>query len=236
LARLYVKLDGKMTIAELNELQILPRPVLVQAIHHLYYNNLVDIINPAQPQKPLVVNPKTVDISAIQSVMMSLRRIDTGLFIYPAFLYFLEEEFYRIYRAKGSMSVLIFEMRELAKADDLVRRVSLSSDAISDATMRISKCKRHTDIVAHYELNDFAILLPNTASGGTRVFANKIIKSLTASPLAGTQGKKLSFSFGSASMPEDFKDLGMLLGAAEMAMTQARQTAKSLVMFKELKI
>jgi GGDEF domain-containing protein len=236
LARLYVKLDGKKTIADLNELQVLPRPALVQAIHHLYYNNIIDIVDPTEKHKELVVTPKVIDNAAIQSVMTSLRRVDTGLFIYPAFLYFLQEEFFRIYRAKSSMSVLVFEMRELSAADGLVRRVALSSDAIADATMRISTCKRHTDIVAHYELNDFAILLPSTGSGGTKVFASKVIKALTESPLAGTEGKKLSFSFGSASMPEDFKELSLLLGAAEMAMTFARQRGKPLVLFKEMEI
>jgi two-component system chemotaxis family response regulator WspR len=168
--------------------------------------------------------------------MMTLRRVDTGLFIYPAFLYFLQEEFYRIFRAKGSMSVLIFEMRELAAGDGLVRRVSLSSEAISDANMRISRCKRHTDLVAHYDVNDFAILLPSTGTGGTKVFGNKIIKALAEAPLAGTEGKNLSFSFGAASMPEDFRDLSMLLGAAEMAMAFARQRGKPLVMFKEMEV
>ncbi len=234
LARLYIKLDGKKTIAELNELQVLPRPALVQAIHHLYYNNIIDIVDPTKTRKEIVVTPKEIDNAAIQSVMTSLRRVDTGLFIYPAFLYFLQEEFFRIYRAKSSMSVLIFEMREVSAGDGLVRRLALSTDAIADATMRISSCKRHTDIVSHYEQSDYAILLPSTGSGGTKVFANKIIKALTDSPLAGTEGKKLSFSFGSASMPEDFRELSMLLGAAEMAMNYARQRGKPLVLFKEI--
>ncbi|MBS1993881.1 MAG: diguanylate cyclase [Cyanobacteria bacterium SZAS LIN-3] len=236
LAKLYVKLDGKKTIADLSELHVLPRTALVQAIHHLFYNGVIDIIDPSRARKQKFVTPKAIDGNAIQSVMMSLRRVDTGLFIFPAFLYFLEEEFFRIYRAKGSLTVILFEMREITAADGLVRRVSLSNDAIADATMRISKCKRHTDLIAHYEMNDFAILLPNTASGGARVFANKIIKALTESPLMGTQGKQLSFSFGSASMPEDFKDLPTLLGAAEMAMTFARQRGKPLVMFKDMEL
>jgi len=236
LAKLYVKLDGKKSISDLNELHVLPRTALVQAIHHLFYNGVIDIIDPERVRKERLVTPKQIDGHAIQSVMMSLRRVDTGLFLYPAFLYFLEEEFFRIYRAKGSMTIILFEMREITAADGLVRRIALSSDAIADATMRISRCKRHTDLVAHYEHNDFAILLPNTASGGAKVFANKVINALKETPLNGCQGKQLSFAFGAASMPEDFKDLATLLGAAEMAMTFARQRAKPLVMFKEMEM
>jgi GGDEF domain-containing protein len=185
------------------------------------------------PTKP-VVKPKNIDGAAIQSVMMSLRREDTGLFIHPAFLYFLEEEFFRIYRAKGSMSVIIFEIREVVTVDGAVRRKPLSVDAIADATIRINSKKRHTDIVAHYEAYDFGILLPSTKSSGTKVFVQKIIKALMEKPLVGTEGKQLSYAFGSASIPEDFTDINSLLGAAEMSMHYARDRGEQIIFFKDL--
>ncbi|MBA4078046.1 MAG: hypothetical protein C0508_23660, partial [Cyanobacteria bacterium PR.023] len=190
LAALYLRLDGDSTMSDLENVQILPRPLLVRSIHHLIACDIITFVNkapakpttkpdvvkpaqqeriappppppptthqtreqalsapmaqPAQPARPApstppaqtsqsakpalsaplaqpaklgpptkpVVKPKNIDGAAIQSVMMSLRREDTGLFIHPAFLYFLEEEFFRIYRAKGSMSVIIFEIREV---------------------------------------------------------------------------------------------------------------------------
>ena len=42
--------------------------------------------------------------------MMSLRRPDSGFFTYPAFLYFLEQEYFRAYRTGSPMSVAIFQM------------------------------------------------------------------------------------------------------------------------------
>jgi len=185
------------------------------------------------PTKP-VVKPKNIDGAAIQSVMMSLRREDTGLFIHPAFLYFLEEEFFRIYRAKGSMSVIIFEIREVVTVDGVVRRKPIPIDAIADATIRINSKKRHTDIVAHYEAYDFGILLPSTKSSGTKVFIQKIIKALMEKPLVGTEGKQLSYAFGSASIPEDFTDINSLLGAAEMSMHYARDRGEQIIFFKDL--
>lgn len=315
LAALYLRLDGDSTMSDLENVQILPRPLLVRSIHHLIACDIITFVNkapakqatkpdvvksaqtertaqppplpappppmahqmreqalsapmaqPAQPARPApstplaqtsqsakpapsaalaqpaklgpptkpVVKPKNIDGAAIQSVMMSLRREDTGLFIHPAFLYFLEEEFFRIYRAKGSMSVIIFEIREVVTVDGAVRRKPLPVDAIADATIRINSKKRHTDIVAHYEAYDFGILLPSTKSSGTKVFVQKIIKALMEKPLVGTEGKQLSYAFGSASIPEDFTDINSLLGAAEMSMQYARDRGEQIIFFKDL--
>ncbi len=314
LAALYLRLDGDSTMSDLENVQILPRPLLVRSIHHLIACDIITFVNkapakptikpavvksappekaapplpppppppppltaqqlreqalsapmaqPAQPAKPIplaqttqqakpapasplaqpaklgpptkpVVKPKNIDGAAIQSVMMSLRREDTGLFIHPAFLYFLEEEFFRIYRAKGSMSVIIFEIREVVTVDGVVRRKPIPVDAIADATIRINSKKRHTDIVAHYEAYDFGILLPSTKSSGTKVFVQKIIKALIEKPLVGTEGKQLSYAFGSASIPEDFTDINSLLGAAEMSMHYARDRGEQIIFFKDL--
>lgn len=311
LAALYLRLDGDSTMSDLENVQILPRPLLVRSIHHLIACDIITFVNkapakptikpdvvkpapperaappppppptahqtreqalsapmaqPAQPARPApstppaqasqsakpapstplaqpaklgpptkpVVKPKNIDGAAIQSVMMSLRREDTGLFIHPAFLYFLEEEFFRIYRAKGSMSVIIFEIREVVTVDGAMRRKPLPVDAIADATIRINSKKRHTDIVAHYEAYDFGILLPSTKSSGTKVFVQKIIKALMEKPLVGTEGKQLSYAFGSASIPEDFTDINSLLGAAEMSMHYARDRGEQIIFFKDL--
>ncbi len=311
LAALYLRLDGDSTMSDLENVQILPRPLLVRSIHHLIACDIITFVNkapakptakpdvvkpaqqertappppppptthqtreqalsapmaqPAQPARPApstppaqtsqsakpalsaplaqpaklgpptkpVVKPKNIDGAAIQSVMMSLRREDTGLFIHPAFLYFLEEEFFRIYRAKGSMSVIIFEIREVVTVDGVLRRKPIPIDAIADATIRINSKKRHTDIVAHYEAYDFGILLPSTKSSGTKVFVQKIIKALMEKPLVGTEGKQLSYAFGSASIPEDFTDINSLLGAAEMSMHYARDRGEQIIFFKDL--
>jgi diguanylate cyclase (GGDEF)-like protein len=345
LASLYLRLDGNSTMSDLENVQILPRPLLVRSIHHLIKRDIINIVykpvprtlisrpkpqhkatempsipnvssaqalnstsssapksstpsapinlpagpqlsparpqtsisitpdsplsaapaqsapagpqiappgaalsQPSQPAAPQIarsaskvgpptkpnITPKKIDSAAIQSVMMTLRREDTGLFIHPAFLYFLEEEFYRIYRAKGVMSVLLFEMREVVTIDGAVRRKNLPTDAIADAAIRIHGKKRHTDVVAHYEGYDFGIILPSTKSSGARVFALKILKALQEKPLAGMQGRNVSFAFGSASIPEDFIDVSSLLGAAEMAMQYARDRGETLLFYKDL--
>ncbi|HEY9681246.1 MAG TPA: DUF4388 domain-containing protein [Oculatellaceae cyanobacterium] len=184
----------------------------------------------------LPVEPRNIDSGAIQSVMMSLRRAETGMFIYPAFLYFLEQEYFRSYRSGSPLSVLVFEMRFLTQVgNELVRQI-LPPPALLDAVGRISTLKRHVDLLAHYDAFDYAMLLPNTRSSGAQIFANRLVKTLTSAPLAGgIDASKLLLSFGSASVPEDFLDLSLLLGAADAAMNKARQTRQPLVMYKEIK-
>ncbi|MBI5172171.1 MAG: DUF4388 domain-containing protein [Candidatus Melainabacteria bacterium] len=234
MSKLYIKLDGKQTLAELAKTSGLSRLRLIEALYHMVSFELVDIYMPPAAPRQLVVTPKKIDGAMIQSVMMSLRREDTGLFIYPAFLYFLEEEFFRVYRARGTMTVIVFEMRDEVNTDGGVKRRVLPSVAIADAAGRIAGRKRHTDVVAHYEAYDYAVVLPGTGSAGTKVFVKKIIKALTETPLAGMDGRKLVIAFGTATIPEDFTNLNSMLGAAELALEQARNQGKVLVQYRDL--
>ncbi|MBK8219808.1 MAG: DUF4388 domain-containing protein [Candidatus Obscuribacter sp.] len=234
MSKLYIKLDGKQTLAELAKTAGLSRLRLIEALYHMVSFELVDIYMPPAAPRQLVVTPKKIDGAMIQSVMMSLRREDTGLFIYPAFLYFLEEEFFRVYRARGTMTVIVFEMRDEVNTDGGVKRRVLPSVAIADAAGRIAGRKRHTDVVAHYEAYDYAVVLPGTGSAGTKVFIKKIIKALTETPLAGMDGRKLVIAFGTATIPEDFTNLNSMLGAAELALEQARNQGKVLVQYRDL--
>lgn len=234
LGHLYLQLDGLKTLSDLAKLQLLPKPLLIRGLHHLAICELITLTQlPKGTRKP-TIQPKNIDGAAIQSVMMSLRREDTGLFIYPAFLYFLEEEFFRIYRARGTMSLLIFEIRELVETPEGFKRKPISTEAVADAVMRIFKRKRHTDILGHYEAFDFAAILPGTKPGGASVFAQKIYKGLAERPLVGMEGKRLSMVFGAAGIPEDCTDVNNLLAAAEFALNHARAHGKPFATYSEL--
>lgn len=236
MAGIYIKLDGRQTLADLAKSSKMPRLKLVEAIYHMVSFELVDISNPPASVAPkqLTVVPKKIDGTLIQSVMMSLRREDTGLFIYPAFLYFLEEEFFRIYRSRGTLSVVLFEMRDEVVTEGGVKRRVLPGAAVADAARRITAKKRHTDVVGHYEAYDFAIMLPDTGPAGVKVFVKKITKYLTETALAGMEGRKLSLTFASASIPEDFTNLNSLLGACELTLDEARNRGKIYLQYGDL--
>lgn len=229
----YRGLNGKLTIEQMMHTLQIPRVQLIHMIYHLVINGIIKINNQIVLEKATPFRPRAIEASAIQSVMMSLRRIETGMFIFPAFLYFLEQEYFRCYRSKTPLSVIVFEMR--VQSGQSVRQM-LPAAAMLDAVLRISQLKRHVDLLAHYDMFDYALLLPNTKANGAQIFAKRIVKALTDTPLAGeVDAGHLSLALGCASMPEDFTDLSELLGAADMAMAQARDNKRPVVMFRDIK-
>src|ERR1700733_1317490 len=177
LGKFYRSLNGTQPIEELAvKMQISPNQ-LVHMVYHLVSNDVVRISNEAKvAESP--VEPRPIDAGAIQNVMISLRRAETGMFIYPAFLYFLELEYFRSYRSGSPLSVIVFEMRLISQiGQDIVGQV-LPKSALLDAVGRICKLKRHVDLLAHYDAFDYVLLLPNTKAGGAHIFANRIVKAL----------------------------------------------------------
>lgn len=236
ISRVYCSLEGKRTFEELSRFLHISRIQLVHIIFHLYIKELIKIVNDVRPKSALTLSPRVIDNSAIQSIMMSLRRAETGLFIYPAFLYFLEQEYFRSYRSRAAFSVAVFEIRQKKVVDDkLVKRV-LHEKALMDAVLRISNIKRHVDMMAHYDAYDYALLLPSTRPQGAEIFIGRVIEALRAKPLGGeVDPSQLAIAFGCCSVPDDFKDMSSLLGGADLALEQARKKGQDLVMYRDIK-
>ncbi len=180
------------------------------------------------------LEPKSVDSAAIQAVMMSLRRADTGMFNFAAFLYFLEQEYFRGHRAGSPLSVIIFDLRVKSGMQEVIRE-PLPSMALREAVLRINQVKRHNDLLAHYESFEYALLCPETKGEGARTFAARIVHALTMTPLApGVEPRKLSLAFGIACIPEDFMELSLLLSAAEEAKNTAMVGNNPVVLYRDL--
>jgi hypothetical protein len=190
---------------------------------------------PTQSAQSLILNPRSIDAEAIQHVMTSLRNQDTGMFMTSAFLYFLEQEYFRSLRSRSSLSVILFDVKEEGPEDGNMVRKKLPPAALVDAVVRITALKRHVDILAHYDEDSYALLLPHTKSTGARTFANRLIRCLTEKPLGRIDGSRIALAVGCASIPEDFVDLSKLLGAADLTLSQSRKTRTPLVMYSDIK-
>lgn len=235
MTKVFRNLSGKESIDEITRALQVSRIQMVHIVYNLLINDLAVVSNEVQRSKTLALEPRVIDTAAIQSVMMSLRRAETGMFLYPAFLYFLEQEFFRSYRSRTALSVVVFEMRQAITHNGQVKKHDLSTGSVVDAALRISQLKRHVDLIAHYDNGDYALLLPNTKAAGCQIFINRIIKTLTASPLSELEEGALALAFGAASIPEDFVELSAILGAADLSMNQAKQRHVPLVMYRDIK-
>jgi hypothetical protein len=234
MVKLYRSLNGEQNLGELIKYHEISLELILTGLNHLIERNVVAIRT--LKHSKLKLEAKPIDGAAIESVMMSLRRQESGLFIYPAWLYFLEEEFYRSYRARATLSIILFSLREAVTTqdDDETKLKPLSNETILDATARINNSKRHMDLLGHYNAFDYALILPNTKSSGVHIFANRLIKKLTEKPLVGMGNRNLAVAFGSATIPDDCKDLGHLIGAAELALQFSIDNHLHLTLFQDI--
>lgn len=155
--------------------------------------------------QPIARISKKVDTQAIHSVMMCLRRFDTGMFTYAAFLYFLEQEYFRAYRTRGAFSVVLFSVKTKEWGNQ-----GPNNEILRELAARIAKVKRHNDVLAHYDYDDhYILLLPGTSVIGARRLVSRlsaVLKGLV---------EEMEIAFGVAGVPDDCTDLGALLGEAE---------------------
>lgn len=229
---LYQQMDGRRTLADFESLNLFPKYILLRCLNYLMSRNLICISNkPAKVKR--VLKEKKIDAAAVRSVMMSLRNRDSGLLTAPAFLYFLEEEFFRSFRNRGSMSLLLVDLRQIEPTPQGVRINLVSRQTLADAALQIFNCKRQTDGAGHYEAQTIALYLPNTNLSGATTMAKKIQKVLGARPLAGMEGKMLVVMCGIAGIPEDCTNLNSLLASADCALQKANSEGLPIVRYKD---
>ncbi len=231
---LYQQMDGRKTLADFESLNLFPKYILLRCLNYLMSRNLICISNKAPIKSKRALKEKKIDAAAVRSVMLSLRNRDTGLLTAPAFLYFLEEEFFRSFRSRNSMSLLLVDLRQIEPTPQGVRINLVNRQTLADAALQIFNCKRQTDGAGHYEAQTIALYLPNTNLSGATTMAKKIQKVLGARPLAGMEGKMLVVMCAIAGIPEDCTNLNNLLASADCALHKANSEGLPIVRYKDL--
>jgi len=173
------------------------------------------------------------DSMAIQGVVRLLCRPETGLFTYPAFLYFVDQEYRRFRRGGLPFSVAVFQMN-FREPNGMLSSQPMPAKAVNEAALRIGKAKRDLDVLAHYGTFDFALLLPHTDIEGAAVLVRRIETALMAQPLMPNISKdRLALYFGIANMPTDADRPRPLVMAALEAQKVAVTAADNLVLYRD---
>jgi hypothetical protein len=170
-----------------------------------------------------------IDESTVQSVTKQLIRQETEILTYPAFLYFLEQEYLRYEYFNFPFSLIIFSMghRKVAPGGQAGPVESLALLAVKRAMQRVALVKRPIDMLGHYETFDFGLILPNTNAKAAGALANRIVDVLREAPLtADVDPRSLVFAFGIASVPEDCQEPDKLLAVAKKARDMSKQTQR----------
>jgi len=198
-------------------------------VYYLHRYGLIELVRLATDD--WVLPTKRLDEAAIDEIHSALCNPDTGIYTHNAFLYLLHFEYQRSFRARAPLSVLLFdilyesESEELREEDEMVRSV-LSC---------INSMKRRVDVLAHYEDNKYALILPKTTNKGAYRFATKMQSGLVSQLGADLMPAQARIVCGASSIPEDSVDLSRLLSGAEFALQHAIDADDSFVAFGDVK-
>lgn len=225
----YLHLDGDITLFELLRRRPMAKKDWVPIMFNLLSCDLITLSD--KPPKTALLESTALDRSAIEGVSRQLMRTDTGMMTFPALQYFLEQEFRRYEICTSPFSLILFEM--WMRTGDKIE--PLPASAIRDAALRINSVKRSIDILAHHEVLNYALVLPQTEAASAAMLAHRILEVLQSGPLGGIRPESLALAFGVAGLPEDCQDIGLLLSAAKASKKAAQRSEFPIVMFKDLK-
>ena len=220
---IYESLKHKKTFTDLLRDKPMEQAQWAPLLFNLLYCGLIEI------KAPTTARGGALDFlgdhkQVVQNLAFNFIRPDSGMMSWESLLYFLEYEYYRYEGYNWPMSLVIFEMNLRHSGQSIHDAEPLPIQALNTAALRIGLVKRPLDLLGHYESRDFAILMPNTRASQAAFVANRILDSLTVTPLApGIDRANLALCFGVANLPADGEDIESLIHAAASAKNEARE-------------
>lgn len=231
--RFYAAIDNRSTLLDVLRRRPMNKVEWMPVMFNLLSCNLVNVVDaPPAGGRASLLQAVAIDRPAIQSVVRTLSRPETGVFNYPAFLYFLEQEYFKCAAMGVPLSVVLFEMK--VKYGDLLE--AMPTNHVREAAKKIEATMRAFDVLGHFETFDFGLFLPNTYSKSAKLFCQRINEVLNAEQLIPGPPSQVAVTFGIASAPEDTQDLGVLLSAAREARNRARESGSVVTLFSELEL
>lgn len=150
----------------------------------------------------------------------------TGLYNRRRFDEALRWECQRATRSGRPVSLLLADVRGLKRAND--RLGHQVGDALLQAVAQaIRRTVRATDLAFRVGGDEFAVLLPDTGSGGAALVAQAVAEEVerTRVPVSGSE-VRARVTVGTATCPDDATTPGQLTLAADLAMYRARSAGR----------
>jgi diguanylate cyclase (GGDEF)-like protein len=174
---------------------------------------------------------KELESTSAQLKEFSFKDEVTGLYNRRFFSIRLEEEVSRYRRFNHPVSVVLLDLDAFkAVNDDL-------GHGAGDETLRamaeiLLKQSRGINVICRYGGDEFAVLLVETSKSGARLYADRIRYVLSTWTFA--HGRRVTASFGIASLPEDVAPAAEeLIRAADEALYAAKRAGKNRVSVHE---
>jgi len=170
---------------------------------------------------------REIETSSAQLKEFSFKDEVTGLYNRRFFSIRLEEEVSRYRRFDHPVSVVLMDLDRFKAVNDEL------GHGAGDETLRgfadiLLKNSRGINVICRYGGDEFAVLLVETSKAGARRYADRIRDVLPAHRFA--HGRRVTASFGIASLPEDVAPSpDQLIRAADEALYAAKRAGKNRV-------
>jgi diguanylate cyclase (GGDEF)-like protein len=151
----------------------------------------------------------------------------TGLYNRRFYSIRLEEEVSRYRRFNHPVSVVLVDMDGFKAVNDDLGH-GAGDETLRDMSDILLKYSRGINVICRYGGDEFAVLLVETSKAGARLYADRIRQVLSTHRFA--HGRRLTASFGIASLPEDVAPgADELMRAADEALYAAKRSGKNRV-------
>ena len=151
----------------------------------------------------------------------------TGLYNRRFFSLRLEEEISRFRRFNHPVSVVVLDLDGFKSVNDEFGH-AVGDETLRDIGQILMKHSRGINVVSRYGGDEFAVLLVETSKSGARLYADRIRQVVATFPYS--HGKRLTASFGVASLPDDEASTSEeLFRAADEALYAAKRAGKNQV-------
>ena len=155
----------------------------------------------------------------------------TGLYNRRFFSIRLEEEVSRYRRFNHPVSVVLLDLDGFKAVNDELGH-AVGDETLRDVAEILLRHSRGINVICRYGGDEFAVLLVETSKAGARLYADRIRHVLATYPFA--HGRRVTASFGVASLPEDVAPTADdLIRAADEALYAAKRAGKNRVSVHE---
>lgn len=148
----------------------------------------------------------------------------TGLANRKLFYDRLKQDIVNARRSKKSLALIFLDLNGFKLVNDSLGHRS-GDDLLKEVAKRLQDCIRTTDCAARMGGDEFTLILNNLNNAeDAALIADKILQSLSEPLLLNAQQITTHASLGIAIYPDDCADLETLIGAADAAMYQAKES------------
>ncbi len=230
--RFYQQIDNKSTLFDVLRRIPLPKVDWIPIMFNLISCELVAVSDtPPHTAEVGTLQGIPIDSVAVKKAISPLYRPETGLLSYSSLLFFIEQECDRFnwYSVPVSVLVIAIAVRNGPQFDPAPTAI------VKEIFERLSPMIRKIDMVGHFQLLDYAMLLSFTDSSAAAVMAKKFIETASATFRdKGFEPADTGIAVGIASVPEDCTEPGMLIAAANEAKLRSKQTGTQIITFQSL--